>query len=117
MKKDEKLISKGTFKEISSLMKTSRKWEDIAGNLSKEAKFDLDTIVFEKKLNQCLEVIDILNKEKIDYVVLKGITLAYSNKKRFFGDLDIFVKPQQINKALKILEKKLNYKVADFEKK
>jgi len=68
-----------------------------------------EKLIDKKKVKDCLEIIDFLNKNNIDYVVLKGLTLKHFNKKRTFGDLDIFVDKRDVKKIIKLLTKKFNY--------
>lgn len=65
-----------------------------------------------KKVDDCLEIIGVLNKKKIDYVVLKGITLEQLDKKRQFSDLDIYVNSNDYRKTINILQNNFNYRLS-----
>ncbi|OHX39628.1 nucleotidyltransferase family protein, partial [Cytobacillus oceanisediminis] len=59
-------------------------------------------------LYQTKQVIDVFNKENIDYVIIKGISLGldlYENiGMRWFNDVDILLKHDDIKKALSLLK-------------
>ncbi len=76
-------------REIFTLMKAHpNSWKD---KLSNKAKKRLRKQVIEQKIRQNVEIIKYLNLKKIEYVILKGISLWYFDHGRDFEDIDILV--------------------------
>jgi hypothetical protein len=107
-------------KEMFTLMKSHpNSWKD---KLSDKAKKRMAEKIREQKIKDNLAIIKLLNKEKIDYVILKGISLWYFNRNRDFDDLDILVGRNDVEKVANLLNKEFNYKYErpeelDFVKK
>jgi len=53
------------------------------------------------------ELLELLNEQKVKYIIVGGYALAFHGAPRFTGDLDIYVKPNKQNakRILKALEK------------
>ncbi len=68
------------------------------------------------------ELLELLNRQKVKYIVVGGYALAFHGAPRFTGDLDLFVKADKQNsrRILKALKRfgfgSLNLTEADFEK-
>jgi len=43
------------------------------------------------------ELLVLLNKHKVDYIIIGAYALAFHGVPRYTGDMDIFVKPSRIN--------------------
>jgi len=57
----------------------------------------------EKRITESLAIIDQFNRNSINFVVLKGLTLQFFDKNRVFFDLDIFVPQTDFEKAKALL--------------
>jgi len=90
--------------EIKSLMRQSRDWNFIWREMSTPAKEQFRKRIQEKRRRDSLEIIELLNKNKINFIVLKGLTLQYFNEIRRFDDLDIYVPPDDYQKAAALIE-------------
>lgn len=94
---------KQALSEIFTLMKANPDPEFIKNNLSKEARKQLRILKHEKRIRDSLKIIDFLNKCKINYVVIKGITLSFYDPSREYKDLDILVAKNDVEKTAKLL--------------
>jgi len=66
------------------------------------------------------ELLELLNKHNVDYMIVGGYALAFHGAPRYTGDIDIFVKPEEQNarNILEVLDKfgfgSLDLTVDDF---
>jgi hypothetical protein len=97
-------IKKG-LSEINALMKQSRDWNFIWREMSSSTKEQFHKKIQEKRILDCLKIIELLNKNKINFVVLKGLTIQYFNKNRRFDDLDIYVPQGNFERATALMER------------
>ena len=53
------------------------------------------------------ELLELLNKEKVEYIIVGAYALAFLGVPRYTGDLDIYIKPEKENakKIITALEK------------
>jgi hypothetical protein len=53
-----------------------------------------------------VDFIDLLNKHQVDYMVVGAHALAYHGRPRHTGDLDIWIKPSEVNarKMVKVID-------------
>ena len=113
MTEEKQLNDKELVSEIFTLMKTyPDNWKD---KLSDKAKILLREQKREKNVKDSLKIIKSLNEKKIDYIVLKGITLWYFDHGRDFEDIDILVAPEDVEKVANILNKKFGYEYDRLE--
>jgi hypothetical protein len=96
-------IKKG-LSEINALMKQSRDWNFIWREMSSSTKEQFNKKIQEKRITDSLKIIELFNKNKINFVVLKGLTIQYFNKKRRFDDLDIYVPQGNFERAAALME-------------
>ena len=68
------------------------------------------------------DLLELLNKYKVDYIIVGGYALGFHGAPRFTGDLDIFVRPDHVN-ARNIIEalhefgfESVGLSAGDFEK-
>jgi len=68
------------------------------------------------------ELLELLNEQKVKYIIVGGYALAFHGAPRFTGDLDIYVMPDKKNakRIFRVLEKfgfgSLNLRQEDFIK-
>lgn len=107
MNKEKQLTDKELLSEIFTLMETNPgNWKD---KLSDRAKLLLREQVREKRVKDTLKIMKCLNAEKINYIILKGISLWYFDRGRDFEDIDILVAPEDVEKVADILNQKFGY--------
>ncbi|MBN1169647.1 nucleotidyltransferase family protein [Candidatus Micrarchaeota archaeon] len=100
-------------KEISTLMKTHPdNWQN---KLSDKTKKKLREQIMKKRITDNLKIIKYLNQKKIDYLVLKGISLWYFDRGRDFEDLDILVDPEDVEKTATFLIRDFGYRYDRLE--
>ena len=90
--------------EINALMKQSRDWNFIWREMSLSTKEQFSKKIQEKRITDSLKIIELFNNNKINFVVLKGLTIQYFNKNRRFNDLDIYVPQGNYGRAAALLE-------------
>jgi len=102
-------INKQDEEKFNYIFRKDLDWKYLTENLNEKSKQRFDDFIQKKRIKDSLEVIDFLNKNKINYIVLKGLTLWYFNRKRGFGDLDILVDKKDVKNVTELLKNKLNY--------
>ena len=94
-------------KEIFTLMKAHpNNWKD---KLSDKSKRKLREQIREKRIRDNIKIIEYLNQKKIDYAILKGISLWYFDRDRDFDDIDILVDRKDAEKVATMLIKDFDY--------
>lgn len=78
--------------------------EKVSAQLSRSVKKKITQKLQDKRIQESLALIDLFNRNNIDYVVLKGLTLQFFNRDRVFFDLDIFVPHTDFEKAKVVLK-------------
>ena len=97
----------GLVKEICAAMKKHPdNWKD---KLSDEAKRKLAERIKEKRIKDSVKIIKFLNQKKVDYVVLKGLSLWYFDHGRDFEDIDILLDRDDVEKVANLLNKEFGY--------
>jgi hypothetical protein len=107
----KKNLNKYEEKKLSLFLRRKLDWNYIHQNFTEKTSKRLIDFTQEKRIKNSLEIIDFLNKQNINYIVLKGLTLWHFNKKRRFGDLDILVGTKDFYRTIKLICNKLKYKV------
>ena len=91
-------------------MKTDPDPEYLRSHLSEKARMIFSKALLQKRTKDTLSVLDLLNRNDVDYAVLKGISLSYFDRTREFGDLDILVDKDDVEMAADLLIRSFRYR-------